>query len=347
MGPQRQDFSRPDSFAQARSPPKACFLPKEYVLSVNQSRKVIYAALIGNSLIAICKFVAAGFTGSSAMLSEAIHSVVDSGNQLLLLYGIKRAQQKPDADHPFGYGMELYFWTFVVAILIFAIGSGLSIYEGVQHLLHPEPITSPGWNYSVLALSMVFEGVAWSIAYKEFNKQRGDGSFIKSIRHSKDPTVFTVLFEDTAALIGLVIAFAGVAGSHFLGIAELDGLASIGIGIVLAGVAILLAIESKGLLIGEGADPSIVAAIEDMVNGDAQIARTNEILTMHLGPNEILLCASFDFIDGLPAEEVERAISKLERRIKDDHPQVRRVFIEIQGWPGHLADAETEKEITP
>lgn len=315
-------------------------------MSVNQSKKVIYAALIGNSLIAVSKFVASAFTGSSAMLSEAIHSVVDSGNQILLLYGIKRAQKQADANHPFGYGMELYFWTFVVAILIFAVGAGLSIYEGIKHLQHPEPIRAPEWNYAVLLLSMIFEGVAWTIAYREFNRVRGDEPFLKSIRHSKDPTVFTVLFEDTAAMIGLVLAFVGVAGSHILEIPELDGLASIAIGLVLAGVAILLAIESKGLLIGEGADPKIVAAIETMVNKDDRISRTNEILTMHLGPNEVLLNASFDFIDGLPAEGVEKAISEFERRIKTEHPSIRRVFIEAQGWKAHADDARSEEEET-
>ncbi len=311
-------------------------------VSVNQSKKVIYAALAGNSLIAVMKFIASAFTGSSAMLSEAIHSVVDSGNQLLLLYGIRRSKQTPDARHPFGYGMELYFWTFVVAILIFAIGAGLSFYEGIRHLQHPEPITSPGWNYAVLGLSMIFEAGAWTVAYREFNKERGDTPIIKAIRNSKDPTVFTVLFEDSAALIGLFIALVGVAGSHLYGIHALDGLASIGIGIILAGVAVLLAIESKGLLIGEGADPQIVDAIASMVDGDRRISRTNEILTMHLGPNEVLLNASFDFVDGLPAEEVEKAISQFERRIKKNHPSVRRVFIEAQDWRAHSKDVKSE-----
>jgi len=311
---------------------------------VHQSRKVIYAALAGNSLIAVSKFVAAGFTGSSAMLSEGIHSVVDSGNQILLLYGIRKANRKADEKHPFGYGMELYFWTFVVAILIFAIGSGLSLYEGIKHFLHPEPITSPGWNYGVLLLSMVFEGVAWSIAYREFNKMRGDMPFFQAIRHSKDPTVFTVLFEDTAAMIGLAIAFAGVIGSNVYGIQELDGLASIGIGVVLAVVAVLLAIESKGLLIGEGADPRVVAEIRTVVSSDRRIGRINEVLTMHLGPTEILLNVSLDFIDDLDAAEVEAAISEFEREIKTRFPEIRRIFIEAQNWSAHIADQKKEDE---
>lgn len=311
-------------------------------MAVHQSKKVIYAALAGNSLIAVCKFVAAGLTGSSAMLSEAIHSVVDSGNQLLLLYGIKRAKKIPDEQHPFGYGMELYFWTFVVAILIFGIGAGLSFYEGFKHLWHPEPIRDPTVNYIVLGLSMVFEGVAWTVAYREFNRMRKGAPFFRSIRRSKDPTVFTVLFEDTAAMIGLAIAFVGVAGSHMFGIHALDGLASIGIGTVLAMVAIFLAIESKGLLIGEGADPEIVKDIRAIFESDKRIGRTNEVLTMHLGPSEILLNASFDFVDGLSAEAVEAAISEFERDIKTRFPAIRRVFIEAQGWKAHADDARIE-----
>ena len=316
-------------------------------MSAHHSKKVIYAALIGNSLIAVCKFIAGGITGSSAMLSEAIHSVVDSGNQLLLLYGIKRSNKAPDDKHPFGYGMELYFWTFVVAILIFAIGAGLSLYKGFLHIQHPEPINSPYINYIVLILSMVFEGVAWTIAYREFNKSRGNTPLFKAIRHSKDPTIFTVLFEDTAAMIGLFIALLGVAGSHLFGWHVLDGVASIGIGVVLALVATLLAIESKGLLIGEGADPEISKDIRTYLQADDRIMRTNELLTMHLGPDEILLNASLDFQDGLSAETVEAAISEFEATIKQKFPSIRRVFIEAQSWRGHELDVSASSTETP
>lgn len=312
-------------------------------MSAHHSKKVIYAALVGNSLIAVCKFIAAGITGSSAMLSEAIHSVVDSGNQLLLLYGIRKANKAPDDKHPFGYGMELYFWTFVVAILIFAIGAGLSLYKGFVHIQHPEPINSPYVNYVVLILSMVFEGVAWMIAYRAFNEVRGDEPFFKAIRHSKDPTIFTVLFEDTAAMIGLAIALLGVAGSHLLGWHILDGLASIGIGFVLAAVAMFLAIESKGLLIGEGADPAVVGDIRSYLKDDRRIKQVNEVLTMHFGPDEILLNVSLDFEDGLPAEAVETAISEFEFAIKSKFPSIRRVFIEAQSWSGHQKDVEASK----
>ncbi|HPF25582.1 MAG TPA: cation diffusion facilitator family transporter [Steroidobacteraceae bacterium] len=312
-------------------------------MPVSQSRKVIYAALVGNSLIAAAKFTASFFTGSSAMLSEAIHSVVDSGNQVLLLYGIRRSQRKPDANHPFGYGMELYFWTFVVAILIFAVGAGLSIYEGIDHLQHPVPIKNPTWNYVVLGLSLVFEAGAWYVAYREFNKARGKLPFLQAIQESKDPTVFTVLFEDSAAMIGLLLAFAGVAGSQLLGIPQLDGIAAIAIGVVLALVAILLARESKGLLIGEAADQRIVSEIKARASADARILRVNEVLTMHLGPNEILLNISVDFVDGVPSEIVERTISEFERRIKQQHPAIRRIFIEVQGWRGHAANLEASE----
>lgn len=313
-------------------------------MAAHQSKKVIYAALIGNSLIAVSKFVASAITGSSAMLSEAIHSVVDSGNQVLLLNGIRLAKKAPDDRHPFGYGMELYFWTFVVAILIFGIGAGLSFYEGIKHYLHPEPIKSPSVNYIVLVLAMVFEGWAWSVAYREFNKQRGDTPFIKAVRHSKDPTVFTVLFEDSAAMLGLAIALLGVIGSHLFGLHALDGLASIGIGVVLASVAILLAIESKGLLIGEGADPEVVAELRNLLNSDSRIHRTNEILTMHLGPEEILLNTSIDFVGNLTADEVEAAISEIEKEVKSRFPAIRRVFIEAQSWSAHAADRKASGE---
>ncbi|NNE24332.1 MAG: cation transporter [Rhizobiales bacterium] len=313
-------------------------------MASHSSKKVIYAAFVGNALIAIAKFVAASITGSSAMLSEGIHSVVDCGNQLLLLFGLRMAAKDPDDEHPFGYGMELYFWTFVVAILIFALGAGFSIYEGIERVRHPEAVASPMVNYVVLSLSMIFEGVAWTVAFREFQKSRGSYGFIEAVRKSKDPTVFTVLFEDTAAMLGLAVAFAGVAGSHLLEMPVLDGYASIAIGIILAVVAVLLAIESKGLLIGEAADPSIVEGIKLIVHEDVRILRINEVLTMHLSPNEVLLNASLDFIDGLPAEEVEAAISQFELTIKDEYPSISRVFIEAQGWRAHLGEQASSKK---
>lgn len=299
------------------------------------AKHVIYAALIGNGLIAASKFGAAAITGSSAMFSEGIHSTVDCGNQLLLLFGMKRAAQAPDAQHPFGYGKELYFWAFVVAIMIFAVGAGISIYEGVLHVMHPEPITSPIWNYGVLGAALIFEAGAWYVAFREFEKTREGRPFLQAVRESKDPAVFTVLFEDSAAMLGLLFALAGVAGAQIFGLPVLDGIASIAIGCVLALVAWLLAVETKGLLIGEAADPRVIDGIRAYLSPDERILAVNEVLTMHMGPNDILVNVSIDFVDGLAAEEVEAAISDFERYIKGTFPRVSRVFIEAQSMTGH------------
>lgn len=299
------------------------------------SKIVIYAALVGNLLIAITKFAASTITGSSAMLSEAIHSLVDTGNQGLLLWGLKRSKRRADMRHPFGYGMELYFWTFVVAILIFAVGAGVSLYEGIHKLHATEPIKSPIINYIVLGLAMIFEGVAWMIAFKAFNRQRGSRGLLQAVRHSKDPTVFTVLFEDSAAMLGLMVAFVGVACSQYFGNVVFDALASIGIGLILALTAALLAYESKGLLIGEAASAAVIRRIRGIVNRNTEVLSINEILTMHLGPEDILLTLSLDFVDGISAGRVEEAITLLEREIKTECPQVTRVFIEAQSIHGH------------
>lgn len=299
------------------------------------SRKVVYAALIGNSLIAVTKFAAATITGSSAMLSEGIHSLVDTGNQVLMLHGLRRSALPADDRHPFGYGRELYFWSFVVAILLFAVGSGVSLYEGVIKILDPHPITDAYVNYIVLALAAAFETVAWWIAYKEFRRRRGNRSVVTAVRDSKDPSVITVLFEDTAALLGLLAAFLGIALGEAFGIPELDGVASVVIGLILAAAAAILAYETKGLLIGESASPTVRSGIETIVGGVRGVKGINEILTMHLGADDILVNLSIDFVDGLDSSEVESAVSELERRIRSALPRVRRVFIEVQSSVGH------------
>ncbi len=304
-------------------------------MASHASKKVIYAALAGNGAIAVTKFIAAGLTGSSAMFSEAVHSVVDTGNQMLLLYGLKRANRPADQEHPFGYSMELYFWTFVVAILIFAVGAGISAYEGVMKLLDPHPVTSPHINYIVLALAMVFEAGAWWIAFKEFRRAKGPLGFFAAVRSSKDPTIFTVLFEDSAAMLGLVTAFVGIALGQALDMPILDGVASILIGAILALTAVLLAYESKGLLIGEGASPEVVSGVRQIVRGKQGVERINELLTMHLGPEDVLLTLSLDFKDDLSAGQVEEAITELEDRIKQAFPQITLVFIEAQSWKAH------------
>ena len=297
----------------------------------SDSRKVILAALGANALIAVCKFAAAYITGSSAMLSEGVHSVVDTGNQGLLLHGMKRSERPPDDAHPFGYGAEVFFWAFVVAILIFAIGAGISFYEGINKLLHPHPITSPHINYIVLGAAFIFEAIAWTIAYKEFRKVQGPQDFLTAVRESKDPATFTVLFEDTAAMLGLVAAAIGVFSAHVLEIQWADGAASIVIGVILAVTAIFLAVETKGLLIGEAASPAVVQGVRETVGDVPDIININELRTMHLAPHEILVALSVDFADGVSSERVELAVSTLEQTIKGRHPQVRRIFIEAQG----------------
>ena len=307
-------------------------------MQARNTHKVVYAALIGNTLIALSKFAAAAITGSSAMLSEAVHSVVDTGNQGLLLLGMKRAEQPADAEHPFGYGAEIFFWAFVVAILIFAVGAGISFYEGVYKLLNPHPIERAYVNYIVLGLAFVFEGVAWWIAYGEFRRAEGTKRplrFFSALQQSKDPTVFTVLFEDSAAMLGLVAAFAGVAASQFLDLEWADGVASIVIGAILAGTAALLAYETKGLLIGEAASRPVVRGIRAIVGESSKILSINELRTLHLAPHEILLALSVDFADGLSSEEVEEAVSMLEVKIKRRYPEVTRVFIEVQSKRRH------------
>ncbi|MBZ0147035.1 MAG: cation diffusion facilitator family transporter [Pseudorhodoplanes sp.] len=299
-------------------------------MAVSGSRKVIFAALAGNALIAVTKFAAAIYTGSSAMLSEAIHSLVDTGNQGLLLYGLKRAARPADKFHPFGYGIELYFWAFVVAILIFGVGAGVSIYEGIDKLLNPHPVTSPHINYIVLGLAMVFEALAWWIAFQELRKVKGEHGYFEAVRLSKDPTVFTVLFEDTAAMLGLIVAFIGILLGQLLDIPVLDGVASLVIGGILAITAAYLAYECKGLLTGESASRAVVSEIERIIADESDIYRLNELLTMHFGPHDILLNVSLNFADRLSSTEVENSVSSLEQRIKKRFPDVKRIFIEAQ-----------------
>ena len=294
------------------------------------SKKVIYAALIGNTLIAITKFAAAAYTGSSAMISEGVHSVVDTGNQLLLLHGLNRAKRPPSEVFPFGHGKEVYFWSFVVAILIFAVGAGVSAYEGVKHILHPEAIHSPTVNYIVLGLAMLFEGGAWYVALREFRKTKGDLGYLKAVRQGKDPTMFVVLFEDSAAMLGLSVAFLGILLSQVTANPLFDGLASVIIGLILGATAIWLAVETKGLLIGEAASREVITGIRETAAGSPCVEKVNEVLTMHMGPEFILVNISVDFRDGLETGEVERAIAQLDRSIKASYSMVKRIFIEAE-----------------
>ena len=261
----------------------------------SSSKWVVIAAMIGNGLIAISKIIASAITGSSAMLSEAVHSIVDTGNQGLLLWGIKRSSKPADERHPFGYGMELYFWTFVVAILIFAIGAGVSLYEGFSKLNQPKEVKHIYINYIVLGFAVIFEGFAWIIAFREFRKRKGKLGYLKAMQVSKDPTVFTVLFEDSAAMLGLIAAFVGLLLTQWSGNPVYDALASIVIGLILSFTAMLLAYESKGLLIGEAASREVVASIHEIVSGKPEVLSINEILTMHMGPGRCSFEHQFGF----------------------------------------------------
>jgi len=297
-------------------------------MATSGSKLAIYGAIVGNFLISVTKFIAAGITGSSAMLTEGIHSLVDTGNGWLLLFGIKRSEQSADDRHPFGYGPELYFWTLIVGILIFGLGGGISIYEGIQHVLHPGHLSDPTVNYIVLGLAVIFESGAWYLALKGFLEVKGAKSFWRSVRESKDPTTFAVLFEDSAALAGLVVAFLGIFFGHMFDMPVLDGVASIVIGFILAGVAFVLIYESHGLLIGESASPATVKSIMELVQNFDGVERTRRPLTLHFGPNQILLALELNFRDGLSTDQVEELIDSIERAIRHAHPEIRHIFLE-------------------
>ena len=301
------------------------------------SKLVIIAALIGNGLISITKFIAASITGSSAMMSEGIHSLVDTGNQILLLYGMKRAAKPADEDFPFGYGKEIYFWCFIVAMLIFALGGGISIYEGIQHIQHPQPISNPLVNYIVLGLAMIFEGVAWYFAFREFSRVKGRWGYLEAIQRAKDPSIFVVLFEDSAAMLGLVVAFIGVWLTQSTGILIFDGIASVIIGVILIGTAAWLAYETKSLLIGESANKWVIRSIRELLQKQPNIEHVNEVLTMHMGPDFILANISVNFADDINVDQMEAVIDSIDSSIKLEFPQIKRVFVE----------AEKRKSITP
>ena len=275
------------------------------------------------------------------MLSEGIHSLVDTGNQGLLLYGMKQANKPASPEFPFGHGKEIYFWSFVVAILIFALGAGISIYGGITHIIHPSEIKDPLINYIVLFLAILFEGAAFFIALKEFKKVKGKYTYLEAVKHGKDPSMFVVLFEDGAALLGLLVALLGIWLTQVTGIVIFDGIASVVIGLILGGTAAWMAIETKGLLIGESADPEIVQAIKDMVDELDAIERTNEVLTMHMGPEYILVNVSADFASYANSDEVEGSIAELDRRVKQRFPLVKRLFVEAESREHFLTTKHT------
>lgn len=297
---------------------------------MESSKKVVYAALAGNLAIAVSKFIAAAITGSSAMLSEGVHSVVDTGNQALLLYGMRRARLPADERFPFGHGKEIYFWSFVVALLVFAAGAGVSFYEGVHHLRHPEPMRQAYVNYLVLALAAVFEAGSWWVAFREFRAAKGRRGYFEAVRRGKDPTTFAVLFEDSAALAGIAVAFLGVLAGHLTGDPRFDGIASLAIGVILAFTAFVLARETKGLLIGESANREVIAAIRSLARRYPEVPRVHEVLTMHMGPDFILANIALEIACDVPRGRAHEILASLDRDIKRADPRVKRVFIEAQ-----------------
>jgi cation diffusion facilitator family transporter len=304
------------------------------------NRIVVYAALAGNLAIAVIKFVAAALTGSSAMRSEGVHSLVDSINELLLLYGMKRAGRPPDTNHPLGHGRELYFWSFIVALLVLALGAGASFYEGIAHLRNPEPIEKALVNYLVLGAAFASEAASWWVALKEFRATKGDQGYFDAFRASKDPSTFTVLFEDSAALLGLLIAAAGIAAAQALKMPRLDGVASIGIGLVLAVSSMLLARETKALLIGEAAQPRVRASLLRIASEDPDVRCANGVLTVQMGPSQVVAALSADFHDRLNTTQIEECVNRIEAAIKQAHPEVTLLFVKPQSadtWRRRIA----------
>lgn len=303
------------------------------------STKAVVAAMVANAIIAVAKFVAAGVTGSSAMFSEGIHSVADTGNQALLLFGNRRSQRAPDERHPFGYGPEMYFWSLIVAMILFGLGGGFSLYEGLAHLGHPEVPGDPLWSYSVLGLAFAVEAIALRIALNSLGGKGSGRTIWQRLRRSKDPRVFVPVAEDAAALLGVVVAFLGVFLSRSLGMPVLDAVSSIVIGVILAGVALFLAYETRALLVGETISAELERTVRRICAEDEAVAGVARLLGVHLGPDEVLLTLGLHFADGSSADEVAATADRIEARIREADERVTRVFVEPEeeGDAGGLA----------
>lgn len=297
------------------------------------SKLAIYGAIAANAGIAATKLVVAGITGSSAMLSEGIHSSVDTFNGTLLLVGIRLSRRPATPEHPFGHGKELYFWSLIVAVLIFGLGGGVSFYEGVQHIRHPQPLHDPTWNFVVLGVAAVFEGISFTIALRQFLKQAGAEPFWQAIHRSKDPTTYTVLAEDSAALVGLFIASVGIWLSHRFDMPVLDGVASLLIGVLLAVVASFLTWQSRALLIGEGIRPETARAIRSIALAVPRVRDVGRVLSMYVGPDDALVTMDLDFDEGTAAADAALAIANVEQRVRERFPMIRRLFIESGSAP--------------
>ena len=302
-----------------------------------ESRIAIYGAIGANIAIAVTKFVVAGITGSSAMLSEGIHSSVDTFNGVLLLVGLRLSKRPPSVEHPFGHGKELYFWSLIVAVLIFGLGGGVSFYEGIEHIRHPEPLGDPTWNYVVLAAAAVFEGTSFLIALRQFRAQAGGTPFWQALDRSKDPTTYTVLAEDSAALAGLAVAALGIYLGHRFDMPVFDGAASMVIGLLLAGVALLLIAQSRGLLIGEGVRPETARAIRELAMAQPSVEEVGRVLSMYIGPDQVLAIVDVNFKDDTDTGEAAEAIAAIERQVRARFPMIKRLFIEASEAPADLA----------
>ena len=301
------------------------------------STKVIFAAIAANLGIAVAKFVVAGITGSAAMLAEGIHSAVDTGNELLLLIGEHNSEKKPDARHPFGYGKVVYFWALIVALSVFTLGGGFSIYHGVQAILHPEPVSDPVWNYVVLGVAALFEGYSWNVSRLELNKVKKPGANLwQAFRSSKDASVFTVFVEDSAALLGIVVAVAGIGLGQLTGNPYFDPGASIVIGLILVGAAFMLARETGALLVGETMGVDQTAKLRAIFDADPKIDTVGKLLSMQMGPDEVLLTASVQFKRGMQIDEVETVIAGLEQKVNAAFPSIKHIYFESgalrSGW---------------
>ena len=293
-----------------------------------ESTKAVIAAIAGNVAIAACKAIAAALFGSAAMLSEAIHSLVDTGNGGLMLYGKRRSRKPADNDHPFGYGHELYFWTLVVGILIFAIGGGMSIVNGALHILHATPAEATVWNYAVLAVAAVFEGISGYFGLRAFRKEQRGRGIVETIQRSKDPMTFSVLLEDSAALLGLAIAFAGLFASDRLDMPWIDGVASILIGALLCGIALVMVYESKELLIGEGVERKTARALREMISAEPAVEAVGKLGTLYLGPDEVMLAIEVRFRRDKSASDTRHAIARITRGIRERYPRIQRVYLD-------------------
>jgi cation diffusion facilitator family transporter len=307
-------------------------------MSAGESKTAVVAAVVANLAIAIAKFTAATITGSSAMIAEGIHSLVDTGNGGLLLFGMKRSARPPDVEHPFGHGKALYFWSLIVAMSIFGIGGGMSLYEGISHLQHPSPLENPLWNYVVLGISFVIEGFSFRVANKQFNRARGEKGAWEFNRGSKDPSLYTIVLEDTAALLGLAVAFVGVFLGHAFSNPYIDGAASIVIGVLLMSVAWLLGVETKGLLLGEGVDEDARDELRAVVQADSAVEGVTEILTMYLGPSDLLVNLGVRFSPGLTTEQIHEAVHRIESALIAAKPEIRNVYIEVESLVAAAAE---------